>query len=105
MKEAVYIFKDSKTVFWTLLAGVVLLLITYIFYANSMVHNAVSIKNIEKEMVQLKSKIGELEFSYISVKNSINLDVAKDLGFVESKNITYISRKPIGKTISLNNEI
>ena len=105
MKQAIYIFKDSKIIFWTFLAGVVLLLITYIFYANNMVYNAVSVNNFEDEIVELRSEIGELEFTYMSIKNSINLDTAKRLGFIESKNITYISRKTLGKALSLNNEI
>lgn len=58
-------------------------------------------KNLEQKIISLSSDIGNLEYKYMALKKEVDLNKAKELGFIELKNITYLDRSSVIEKISL----
>ena len=78
------------------------LFFSYIYFINQTVFNTASRQSFERELNLLSTKLGELEFEYISMKNDIDLEMADSLGFSYASQTKFVSRKPLGQSISLN---
>jgi hypothetical protein len=93
MTEAILeqIHNKEKTIFWSLLAVLVLCAGFYMYCVNATIHNVVARQNIETESSQLTLSIGSQEFKYIGMRNGINIQLAYSLGFKDVANKTYIS--------------
>jgi len=87
--------------FWSLIFILSACLVIYIFAVNGAVRNTVVRQNLEKETTNLSARIGELEFSYIAMKNKISLNLAYERGFKEVVSPVYISRSA-SRSLSIN---
>ena len=92
----------KKKLFWFLTVSLFFSIIFYTYLVNQTVLNIVERENIQDEITTLNSKISELEFRYIALKNNINLEYAHSLGFVNVKNVKFASRKLSGNGLSIN---
>lgn len=92
----------EKRIFWGLVALIVCLVSSYIYFVNRTVFTIVKRQNMEKEISTLNSHIGELESKYISTKNSIDLDLAYSLGYKDVAQTKYVTRSQSTKELSLN---
>jgi hypothetical protein len=54
----------------------------------------------QKEVSQLRSDIGTLEQEYFATQKELTLSLAKELGFMETHEATYLSRS--GSRFTLN---
>lgn len=68
-------------------------LILYVYAVNSTVRNVVARQNMEVELTRLTALNSELEFSYITKRNSLNIEKAKSLGFREAPATAFVSRE------------
>lgn len=82
-----------KHLFFALSAISMLCLVLYVIAINQTVRNVVARQKMQAELSQLTSKIGEMEFSYITAKNSIDLNKAYALGFKDVANNAYVQRE------------
>ena len=73
----------------------------YILILGSMVFNIVERRNLEEHARTLSSEVRDLELSYLSISNGIDLAFSHSLGFKEA-NIKFATRKSLG---SLNGQI
>ncbi|KND48927.1 MAG: hypothetical protein AB200_00670 [Parcubacteria bacterium C7867-005] len=93
---------DSRALaFWTLTSLCALSLVIYIYGINATVHNTVTRQNMEKQVSSITTALGEMEFKYISLKNSISLEVAYEKGFKDVDTPVFISRAST-PTLSIN---
>ena len=92
MVEKVLQLNREKTIFWVLLGVLFLCASFYMYFVNSTIHNVVTRQNLEKESTQLTLKIGNEEFQYITMRNSITLPLAYSLGFKDVSVKIFISR-------------
>lgn len=88
----------------TMLALLVALVFWYLFILGNMVFNIVQRKTLEKEALTLSNEVGNLELSYLSVSNSVDLNLSSSMGFKETK-ATFATRKSLGSLKLTNNEI
>jgi len=91
--------------FWLCLAAILGMFLTYSYFLNHAVLNAVSLEKAEARKIALNANIGELDSRYIVKKNKIDREYASKLGFKEATDTKFISRKSLGKALTLNNEI
>lgn len=78
-------------IFWSF--GILILL--YVCLVGNMVKNIVERKSLETKMYTLVNEVNILELSYLSISNSVDLDLSYSLGFKETKTI-YATRKSLG---------
>lgn len=88
----------------TMLSILAALALWYVLILGSMVFDIVERKALEKEVATLSNEVGELELSYLSVSNSIDLSLSSSMGFKETK-ATFATRKSLGSIKLAKNEI
>lgn len=93
---------DYKRVLAGALVLFVILIIAYVYFVNATIQHVVARKNLEAATELLSSQVSDLEFSYIRYQNDITPDYVAQNGFVESQQITYVSRRPAAVALSLN---
>lgn len=81
------------------------LVLTYAALVHTTVHNIVAREDLIKQTRNKSGEIGMLEAHYFSLKNSVTLAVAQELGFSEPSSPVYISKKALGVARSTSNEI
>ncbi len=94
MKSKTISFPQHKHIFLALFAISLISLVLYVYAINQTVRNIVLRQNTQAELSRLTSRIGEMEFTYISQQNSIGLNKAHAMGFKEISSNTYVTREP-----------
>lgn len=95
--------RTSNIIFWMLLAAIVLMSGTYVYFINKTVRNVVYRQSLQSEISTLNSKLSETEFSYINTVGSITLDTAHQLGFVSpsQSDKTFVTREKLGQNVAI----
>ncbi len=91
----------SDTIFWALLAGIVVLSGLYMFNVQKAVRNVVERNHIQADIVALSSKLSESEFQYINSVGDITLESAHKLGFQSAVEKTFVTRERIAQTVAI----
>ena len=65
--------------------------------------NVVSEQNMQKEIVDLNTKVLALESDYVKAKNEITIEKAKNLGFIATNGQKFVSKTPgpVGVAVNL----
>ncbi|MFZ3011846.1 MAG: hypothetical protein WA060_02525 [Minisyncoccia bacterium] len=84
-----------KIILNTMFAILAALAFWYVLIIGNMTFNIVERRVLEKEALVLSNEIGNLELSYLSVSNSIDLALSHSMGFKETK-ATFATRKALG---------
>ena len=97
--ENVNIMSDNvevrKVVLNTMLAVLFALAFWYVLIIGNMTFDIVERRVLEKEALALSNEIGNLELSYLSISNSLDLSLSHSMGFKETK-ATFATRKSHG---------
>lgn len=80
-----------NSIIWTF--GV--LAILYILCLGNMVKNIVERKSIESKVSALSNEVQNLELTYLSMSNSVDLELSHSMGFKEAKTV-FATHKSIG---------
>ncbi len=80
-----------KFILWSFAA----LALIYVLVLGSMVSNVVARRSSELQARTLESEVTEMELSYLSLSNKVDLDLSHSLGFQEIKP-NFTTRKSIG---------
>ncbi|MEI6280456.1 MAG: hypothetical protein WCP17_00435 [bacterium] len=97
----------QKIILRTMLLIIATLAIFYVLILGNMVFNITQRKVLEKEALVLSSEVGNLELSYLSISNKVDLTLSSSMGFKETR-ASFATRKSlssIGSLSSNNNEI
>ncbi|MBP9701429.1 MAG: hypothetical protein KBD47_00420 [Candidatus Pacebacteria bacterium] len=81
------------------------LVLTYAGLVHTTVHNILAREALLKVNRNKSGAIGMLEAQYFSLKNSVTLATAVELGFSEPTSAVYISKKAQGVARTTSNEI
>lgn len=92
----------ERKIFWYFTMCIIIFSGFYLYYVNRTIVNVVERQNIEKEIALINSRLGDLESSYLSLKNGISYDLALSKGFVKVSNEKYVSRKTFNNNLSVN---
>ncbi len=87
-------------VLWFLVA----LAACYVFFLANMVFNIVERKSLEAEANTLSNQVQDLELQYLSVSNKVDLNLAKSMGFQETKT-KYATREYLGSIKLAKNDL
>lgn len=103
MNTRTYTFSIDKRakIFWALSAVSILSLLLYIYAVLATVQHTVARENLKSAYADLSAKVSELEFKDISLKNTINLATASNLGLSEVTSPLYVSRQPSSLTLNV----
>ncbi len=88
-------------VFWTMIILATLSLFIYMFAVRATIKNTAIRQNLENEVAIISTQLGDLEFSYIALKNKISLDLAYERGFKNVSSAQYISRG-VSRSLTMN---
>ena len=88
----------------SLLLALALLSFLYIAFLGNMIKNIVERKTFENSARALHNEVSELELTYLSESQKIDLELSKTLGFRESV-AKYVTRQSIGILKLGKNEI
>ncbi|TAL49091.1 hypothetical protein EPN83_02345 [Patescibacteria group bacterium] len=92
-KAKVLIHHHAKLIFWSSASVIALSLVFYVIAVNATVRNVAHRQKVSAELATLSSQVGELEFKYISLKNTITLSLARSMGFRTVSEPQFVSRK------------
>ena len=84
-----------KVVLNTMLAILFALAFWYVLIIGNTTFDIVERRVLEKEALALSNEIGNLELSYLSISNSLDLSLSYSMGFKETK-ATFATRKDLG---------
>lgn len=87
--------KLSRGIFWAMLGIVLLLVVSYMYLVNKTIWNVANREKIHNEIVAYSSKLGEIEFEYIKSKGSITLNSARQLGFTEPEQVSFVTKETV----------
>lgn len=92
----------SITLFWSMLSVLILLVGAYGYMVNQTVWNAFNRDQAEEQIVALSSKLGDLEFQYMSLSNNVSIEKAYELGFQNASGKTlFASREFVAKDVAM----
>ena len=94
----------NRLILHTMFSFFGVLALLYFLILGNMVFNIVQRKNLEKQELSLQSDVGELELSYLSVSNSVDVALSSSMGFGKIQ-ANYAIRKSLGSLNMDNNEI
>ncbi|MBU4536824.1 hypothetical protein KJ603_02175 [Patescibacteria group bacterium] len=83
---------NKKKVFISLIFALVFFSCSYIYLILQTTINISTYQDIKQEVIELDSQIGDHEFEYMSLKKTINLEMAQTLGYVEASNINFVDK-------------
>ena len=85
-------YEERAKIFWFMIIVLACLSLVQIYAINSTTKNVAERQVLEKEVLELTTRTGALEFSYIELRNKVDIELAHNMGFEESKDLTYVSR-------------
>lgn len=97
-------YDTRKNTFWTLVFISALSLVLYIYGVSATVRNTVARQSFEAEVASINTRIGEMEFTYIGLKNAVSLETAYARGFKNVTEPVYISRSA-SRSLSMNTRV
>lgn len=85
----------EKTALNLILGSFGALALLYVFFLGNMVMNIVERKGLEAEARLLSSEVRNLELTYLSMSNQVDLSLSYSLGFKDIK-ANFAARKSLG---------
>ncbi|OHA89089.1 MAG: hypothetical protein A2741_01685 [Candidatus Zambryskibacteria bacterium RIFCSPHIGHO2_01_FULL_43_27] len=92
MKVKVINLHKNTRLFWLMAVVSICSIGLYIYSVNATVRAVAERQQIETELSERIARIGELEFEYIGLKNSVDLALASEMGFAMAQPTAYVSR-------------
>lgn len=87
---------ETPILTWALIGMIGFLVLSYAYFINATITNAVARTALENELSSISSSLGEKEGSYLALKKGISVAYAQSLGFREAgKDATiFVSLRP-----------
>jgi hypothetical protein len=97
---------DTQTIaiaFWALVSLSCILALTYMWFINASILNIVERKHVSSQNHADMTALAPLESQYLSLTQTLDLERAHQLGFVDVGTVEYASRGSTGRQVSLAN--
>jgi len=93
---------EIKSIFnYGLIALVIMLALSYVYFANTAVRGLTVLEKTKKEIQSLRIDVSEKESQRLSIENSVITERALSLGFVEVRHPTFIVKNSKKTALSL----
>lgn len=90
---------------WGLSAACLVTALCYAYLVNKAVLQAVETHSLDVKMSAISSNLNQLQTTFLSLENGITLSEAATLGLTEAQNPAFITSKPLGRALSLRNDL
>ncbi|OHA25894.1 MAG: hypothetical protein A3C06_00360 [Candidatus Taylorbacteria bacterium RIFCSPHIGHO2_02_FULL_46_13] len=90
---------------WALVGACLFSAFLYTVLVNKAIFQTVETKHVRSKMSEMSSGLNSLEERYLSLQKTATLQKALELGFAETENPKFVSRKSLGKGISVRDEL
>ncbi len=87
--------------FWVLVSASVLSALSYVLLINATVFNAVETKKLGEENRRMSGELATLESRYLALSQTVTLERAHALGFIDVSTVSYASKEK--KTLLTSN--
>ncbi len=78
----------------------------YLYLLSNSVSSVAARRDNEEKIVQLDAEVSALEADYLGEMSSINLDLARELGYIDAVgSASFATRKQPAGLLAANNEI
>lgn len=89
-----------------ILYGGAFLCLCYVFLLGNTVWNIIERKKIESDILAIRTEVNTLELKHLELSSKIDINLAHDLGFSETKNKKFATRKSsLGSLAIATNEL
>ena len=85
----------EKLILKIILWSFALLALLYVIFLGNMVSDIAERRSLESVARTLSSEVGNLELTYLSMSNNVDITLSHSLGFKETK-ATFTTRKSLG---------
>lgn len=94
-----------KIIFFMLVAVILSEIGLYWYFIGQAIYNTVALQKMDTKISTLSSNISELESVYITKTANITALEAEKLGFIEPRNVEFISARALGRGLAAKNDI
>lgn len=94
--------EDRIRFFWLLVTVSLSSLVLYVYAVNATARHVALRQDLENGVIEASAQIATLQYSYLSMQQSITLDKALSYGFSEVKNPLYVSRTSSAGSLTFN---
>ncbi len=99
--EAINLSPLRTAITWTMFVSVIVFGITYLYFVNAAVLKVVSWNRIQKAISSSNSNMASLESDFASLRASLTLEKARELGFTEVINPIFVTRETLRQGLTL----
>lgn len=64
--------------------------------------NGIESQALVKQIDLVKGEVEQIEYKYLALKNTINVDYASQVGFTRAVNTHFVSLQPVSVALTLN---
>ncbi len=98
-------YYKERRLFFMELSLLIILFGLYMYFVSAAVVRVIARKEVDREIAQVNSRIGELESAYIIAKQAIALDTIGQYGFVALPTPKlYVQKAPTNLVLLTHNE-
>jgi hypothetical protein len=83
----------QRRLVWSLVALLVVLSGMYAYFLSTSVINVIVREEMQQRIADTNARISELELTYIEAKNTVTLDMAREMGFAKVSTKQYVTRR------------
>ncbi len=88
-------YMERPVTAWALTGIIALVVFSYAYFVNAAIINIVATKDMQVQISDLTSQVGNLETEYLAAKSALSMDEAVTLGFASAgSDVTYVAKTP-----------
>ena len=89
------VLRHREQIFFILAIGICFCVASYIFLVHKTIVNVVMRESVVKDIRNKSTAVSDIESTYLTAKNKINIDLAHAKGFEDTEVTVYISKKSL----------
>lgn len=93
MKTLALSIHTNRTVVLTLATLALCSAVFYVYGISKAIHNVAERQSLEKELAVRTAHVSDLEFEYLALKNTVDINMAQSLGFAITDTAHYVTRQ------------
>ncbi len=91
--------------FYTLAVLLSITMVLYGYFLNKTINAVVFVSDNQKHMSDVRSELSTLESEYLTTKDTLTMEKAKTLGFIEAPVPTYVKASLSSMALTLNSKV
>ncbi len=89
---ATTLYKNERTWFYAMLAILLMVFTSYIYFLSASIVHVVMRKEIDTQIAQIGSQLSDLESHYIEAQHAVSEDIASMQGFTRTDEKIFINK-------------